>query len=327
MIKTEVILMKSFLEEYGFAILAAIIVIVLIMMVSPVGVAIRGSIDSVVLKFTGVADNGLDSATGNFGQLLNNIQEEEPSKLSINSENQYLLIYQLKSGVFDNNKTVCQEVIQDSHELSGVANSDCSSPFYKYLNDGTRAAVLYDYPEEEPQFGKTYYLKEKDLPTIENGVLYKYNSAGSIGYFTKDPLDGTYIEYAHYAGVLKATSRFEDDELIFLLRDGEITVAENNFTITRYSQPSVISVGDMSFGWRHVEEIGDKIKVCPIESDEQKEFFESIGGGKAYEDTPFALVQDPCRRFDLNYHVEWDNAGFWKYPMANPAVISPGKYN
>ena len=308
--------MKSFLEEYGFAILAAIIVIVLIMMVSPVGVAIRGSIDSVVLKFTGVADNGLDSASDKVGKMLNNIQEEPLEMMNIDSENQFLAIYKLKSGVFDNNKSTCQVVYDIRY---GFVDSDCDNQSYKILPDGSRKIVLYDEPSEAPEPGNTYYLNEKDFPTFENGVLYKYSSAyGGNGYFTKDPLDETYIEYAHYSGVLKATHRFGEDEMADLLMESEIMVAENNFTITRYSRPSAVSVGDMSLGRRHVEEIGDKIKVCPIKSDEQKEFFESIGGGNVSEETGTALSIDPCSRFNLDSYVEWDNAGFWKYPMLSP---------
>ena len=57
--------MKSFLEEYGFAILAAIVVILLIMMASPVGSAVKDSLKSVVTKFTNTGDDSV--TTGNIG--------------------------------------------------------------------------------------------------------------------------------------------------------------------------------------------------------------------------------------------------------------------
>lgn len=44
--------MKSFFEEYGFVILAAVVVIALIAMVSPVGDAIEESLIGVVDGFT-----------------------------------------------------------------------------------------------------------------------------------------------------------------------------------------------------------------------------------------------------------------------------------
>lgn len=48
--------MKSFLEEYGFAILSAIVVILLIMMISPVGDAVKDSLSGTVNKFALAAD-------------------------------------------------------------------------------------------------------------------------------------------------------------------------------------------------------------------------------------------------------------------------------
>lgn len=63
--------MKAFLEEYGFAILAAIVVIVLIMMATPVGQAVKASLQSIVGKFTNTADNGLDSAGGKIADTFN----------------------------------------------------------------------------------------------------------------------------------------------------------------------------------------------------------------------------------------------------------------
>lgn len=53
--------MKAFLQEYGFSILAAIVVILLIMMVSPVGVSIKESLKSVVTNFSATAENGIDN--------------------------------------------------------------------------------------------------------------------------------------------------------------------------------------------------------------------------------------------------------------------------
>lgn len=53
--------MKSFLEEYGFAILAAIVVILLIAMATPVGNLIKGQILGVVESFGSSANNKLSS--------------------------------------------------------------------------------------------------------------------------------------------------------------------------------------------------------------------------------------------------------------------------
>ena len=60
--------MKSFLEEYGFAILAAIVVILLIAMASPVGNLIRDSIKGVVVKFSNKTNSMLDTTLNQSAQ-------------------------------------------------------------------------------------------------------------------------------------------------------------------------------------------------------------------------------------------------------------------
>ena len=66
--------MKAFLQEYGFSILAAIVVILLIMMISPVGVNIKESLNSVVTNFSATAENGIDNV-----KVFDNILQEEKS--------------------------------------------------------------------------------------------------------------------------------------------------------------------------------------------------------------------------------------------------------
>lgn len=54
--------MKSFLEEYGFAILAAIVVILLIAMCTPVGNLIKNQVMGVVESFAGKTESKLAAA-------------------------------------------------------------------------------------------------------------------------------------------------------------------------------------------------------------------------------------------------------------------------
>ena len=68
--------MKAFLEEYGFAILSAIVVILLIMMISPVGTKIKESLTGITHSFTETADNGLDTAGNKLKSTLEEIGEE-----------------------------------------------------------------------------------------------------------------------------------------------------------------------------------------------------------------------------------------------------------
>lgn len=54
--------MKAFLEEYGFVILIAIVIILLIVMATPVGNSIKASVLSLVDRFSGTATSKLDKA-------------------------------------------------------------------------------------------------------------------------------------------------------------------------------------------------------------------------------------------------------------------------
>ena len=54
--------MKAFLEEYGFVILIAIVIILLIVMATPVGNSIKASVLSLVDRFGGTATSKLDKA-------------------------------------------------------------------------------------------------------------------------------------------------------------------------------------------------------------------------------------------------------------------------
>ena len=98
--------MKSFLEEYGFAILAAIIVIILIMMVSPVGTSVKESLGSVVFKFTGTANEGLDSASDVLSDSLLRLSGEE---VEVDGPNEVpdgwdVLWYDANGGKFEDGK-------------------------------------------------------------------------------------------------------------------------------------------------------------------------------------------------------------------------------
>lgn len=56
-VEKEVLLMKAIFEEYGFVILAAVVVLLLIGMTTPVGSAIESSIVSIVDNMTEQVNN------------------------------------------------------------------------------------------------------------------------------------------------------------------------------------------------------------------------------------------------------------------------------
>ena len=83
--------MKAFLEEYGFVILIAIVIILLIVMATPVGNSIKASILGLVDRFSGTATSKLDKAdqgdfTVNLRQAANTGSTTAAVKVDINSD-------------------------------------------------------------------------------------------------------------------------------------------------------------------------------------------------------------------------------------------------
>lgn len=80
--------MKAFLEEYGFVILIAIVIILLIVMATPVGNSIKASILGLVDRFSGTATSKLDKADqGDFtANLRQSATKGSPVYLDVNSD-------------------------------------------------------------------------------------------------------------------------------------------------------------------------------------------------------------------------------------------------
>lgn len=72
--------MKKFLEEYGFAILAAIVVILLIAMCTPVGTLIKTQILGVVTNFGTATTNQMKQIDGAVSGMLDNDNNKESEK-------------------------------------------------------------------------------------------------------------------------------------------------------------------------------------------------------------------------------------------------------
>ena len=80
--------MKAFLEEYGFVILIAIVIILLIVMATPVGNSIKASILGLVDRFSNTATSKLDKADqGDFtANLRQSAGTGKPVVLDLNSD-------------------------------------------------------------------------------------------------------------------------------------------------------------------------------------------------------------------------------------------------
>lgn len=77
--------MKAFLEQYGLGILAAIIVIVLIMMISPLGLKVKESHQHNVSNIDYITQNGLETAYNETMQSLGNLANETEEEKHISA--------------------------------------------------------------------------------------------------------------------------------------------------------------------------------------------------------------------------------------------------
>lgn len=92
--------MKAFLEEYGFVILIAIVIILLIVMATPVGNSIKASILGLVDRFSGTATSKLDKAdqgdfTANLRQATSDVKKVslDMNSDSTTDEYKYMVTY------------------------------------------------------------------------------------------------------------------------------------------------------------------------------------------------------------------------------------------
>lgn len=61
--------MKDFFSEYGFVILAALVVVALLVMVSPLGTQIKAAIEGLTTQFTTLGNNAITAAITNAGNI------------------------------------------------------------------------------------------------------------------------------------------------------------------------------------------------------------------------------------------------------------------
>lgn len=164
--------MKAFLEEYGFSILAAIVVILLIMMISPVGVSIKESLGSIVNKFDGAVSNGIDTnVVFNGGTGDSNYSNEDLPDM--NNENYYYEIYDASPGSFPNgNRYAVFTYDNDSGELIEVSgiNGNNETPTY---NGKTLTDFIFDRDDGNKYYYKALYIDP--LPTED--TIYQYNGS------------------------------------------------------------------------------------------------------------------------------------------------------
>lgn len=193
--------MKSFLEEYGFAILAAIIVIILIMMVSPVGTSVKESLGSVVFKFTGTANDGLDSASNvlsdSFLKLSGEVTDVEgPKEVPDGWDVRW---YDANCGKFEDGKSKAWELTKmiirgdERHNYSNSINTNDSVSFTQYVNKTRRDGYLFSHWNTVDRYHLKAVWIPYDLVFDEHAHIY----AAMFGQF---PNNEDYIYYTEKDG-------------------------------------------------------------------------------------------------------------------------------
>lgn len=196
--------MKAFLEEYGFAILATIIVILIIMMISPVGISIRESLRSVVFKFDGSVQNGLDT-----------VLESGIIDLDDNQSGYVIRIPDPSTQMYDAPYIVCK--------LAGEGNAN-ECKFYKVSESGYGLVYHAEYGDGNAFFSEGEHLAGPYSYGSEkyyNHIFYmgdeEYNE--KLSYMAIDSFSANYgPSYPSIEGVW-----YTDDET-FEFSDGTMTV-------------------------------------------------------------------------------------------------------
>lgn len=154
--------MKAFLEEYGFVILIAIVIILLIVMATPVGNSIKASILGLVDRFSGTATSKLDKADqGDFTVNLRQASDSSSVSVDVNSDSttdKYkIIITRVKNG-----KKGSSTALSSDSNPGTYVNGDASYGTYVNFDVDDSAAT-------NKQGNGTMTLTIKDLDTPDDG--------------------------------------------------------------------------------------------------------------------------------------------------------------
>ena len=164
--------MKAFLQEYGFSILAAIVIILLIMMISPVGVSIKESLNSVVTNFSSTAENGID----NVNVFDNILQEEKLPVYLIGTGDSFVAYAKKANGNYEGwllMATGDGRYYNMDHEAD-IDGAPITEELEAYpediITDNFDLSLIIENPEmEEIQLYDLYKVEDRDY-----GTLYLY---------------------------------------------------------------------------------------------------------------------------------------------------------
>lgn len=188
--------MKAFLEEYGFSILAAIVVIVLIMMISPVGVSVRTALGGMVGKFDGSVQNGLSTMDARmFSDKFVYTDSTNPEDIEISGE-QTKFIVDAYPGHFEDGSRylwgitdIFYETETDEEKIVSASNMSLFEDFYyshgervtAYHDKYTFNGFTFDYSDDEGVI-RAYANWKNPSDSLTSGDLIRYNNEEYIVY-------------------------------------------------------------------------------------------------------------------------------------------------
>ena len=175
--------MKTFLEEYGFVILIAIVIILLIVMATPVGNSIKASVLSLVDRFSGTVTSKLDKTKTERTTALNG------STLTIVSDSETDKFVAILHGVQGGKevsklsdatgKIECTDTMDNIATFDGVDVSDAIE-----TTDGTASFEIVN-PENLDE-GSKYYL---EIMNIGTGEIFK-SDVSTVDYAKMNTIGG-----------------------------------------------------------------------------------------------------------------------------------------
>lgn len=227
--------MKKFFEEYGFTILASIVVILLIIMVGPIGSLIQSNISHVVESFSNKV----------YERLVAN-DSLQPKTVIVIDNKEYIIIEKIDGSLY---KVLAPSYIKTHYDKDNKTNYDESeiskildNEYYNSLPDEIKNSIV------EQIITQKYYDKES---LTENNL--SYFNLGKGGYWnfeelisTEKELKNTHkvfipsideiskiINVNNYKEVAKFTNADTDKAEYYWLRDVRLNLDDKNNRIER----------------------------------------------------------------------------------------------
>ena len=218
--------MKKFLEEYGFAILAAIVVIILIAMCTPVGSLIKKQVMNVVNNFALKTESRLDNVDNTISVIINqtDVSKIEVKVISKSTTDEFNVEYRVKVGNNAWGEYKSLDPLKDPsskmHKAEYTIEANDGNQIQVRVTDPNRKEKIYyesnlitylatfvpsgtEGGEEEPQLEKKPVGGVIYYDNGDNGAIYTFYDADN-NVISGNPVGNTNIKYYSVTGTSSA---------------------------------------------------------------------------------------------------------------------------